>query len=572
MANRVILRQAEDWLSFETPHSIVATTRVEDVLPSLREIEKLVNKNAWHAVGFLSYEASPAFDSALRVRSSARLPLLWFGLYPEPLRSALPKPASSYSLTEWMPDVSRDTYNAAIEQVMDHIAHGNTYQVNYTFRLKSRFSGDPFALFLDMIEAQPVGYPACIETDDFAICSASPELFFMLEDNTVTCRPMKGTVKRGRTLSEDETQSAWLQRSVKNRAENVMIVDMIRNDLGRLAEIGSMRVPQLFSTERYRTLWQMTSTVTAEIHAPFSDLMTALFPCASITGAPKISTMGIIADLEASPRGVYTGCIGYLAPGGKAQFNVAIRTATIFPKHGEAEYGVGGGIVWDSTAADEYTEALLKAQVLTRKHPSFDLLDTLRWTPEDGYYLLERHLLRLRDSSIYFGFPFDSENIRTELARLAGTFPCSTQRVRLLLHLDGQLTLQTASTPAASMEPLQACLASEPTQTSDIFLYHKTTYRIMFEKARTAHPGFEDVLLFNEHGELTEFTIGNLVVELNGQFVTPPVACGLLPGTLRAELLETGVIHERILPRASLPKISKVFRVNSVRGWQKMVL
>jgi para-aminobenzoate synthetase/4-amino-4-deoxychorismate lyase len=423
-----------------------------------------------------------------------------------------------------------------------------------------------------MIQAQPVDYPAYVDTGRHVLCSASPELFFRLDGNFITCRPMKGTVKRGRTLAEDEAQAKWLHASEKNRAENVMIVDMIRNDLGRVAEIGSVRVPELFTTERYRTLWQMTSTVTAKTRASFAELMTALFPCASITGAPKVSTVNIIAHLETTPRGVYTGCIGMLAPGRKAQFNVAIRTVTVDRQRSEAEYGVGGGIVWDSTAEGEYDEALLKARIITQKHPAFDLFETLRWTPTEGYFLLERHLSRLGDSAAYFGFPFDRGKTSSHLADLAGSFPPTPLRVRLLLKPDGSLNYQTAPLPGTPSLPLRVKLASAPLNSDDIFLFHKTTHRDVYEKARAACPDCDDMLLHNERDELTEFTIGNLVAEINGELVTPPVECGLLAGTFRAHLLAQGEIREKVITREELPSFKQIFLVNSVRGWQKVEL
>ncbi len=577
MENKLVLlrdAQGAEWLQFENPYQVETTSQLDEVIPLLNKIEGLVEKNGWHAAGFISYEAAPAFDQAFRVRPASGLPLIWFGLYPEPLRSAafpqLHASLSDYTLNNWTAGISRPEYEHAIETIKTHIAHGDTYQVNFTFRFKSRLTGSPLALFRDMLQAQPVGYPAYVNTGHHILCCASPELFFQRQGQNITCRPMKGTVRRGRTLAEDEAQAAWLRASEKNRAENVMIVDMIRNDLGRIAKIGTVRVPALFTTERYRTLWQMTSTVTAQTDTSLTDLLTALFPCASITGAPKVSTMNIIAQLENSPRGVYTGCIGYLSPGRKAQFNVAIRTVSIDAATGQAQYGVGGGIVWDSTAADEYDEALLKARVITRKHPPFDLLETLRWTRDEGFFLRERHLSRLRDSALYFGFPYDEAPILRLLDELVASFSGTPHRVRLLLHPDGAINPQATPLPPTPPRLWRAQLAAQPVHSSDVFLYHKTTQRDVYEQARATHPETDETLLFNERGELTEFTIGNLVAEIDGQFFTPPVTCGLLPGTLRAELLEKGQIDERILQPADLSRASRLFLINSVRGWQEI--
>jgi para-aminobenzoate synthetase/4-amino-4-deoxychorismate lyase len=377
---------------------------------------------------------------------------------------------------------------------------------------------------------------------------------------------MKGTAKRGPTTLEDQKQAGWLSNSEKNRAENVMIVDMIRNDLGRIAKLGSVQVAELFSVERYPTLWQMTSTVTAQTGFSLTEIFRALFPCASVTGAPKISTMEIIDELEATPRNIYTRAIGYIASKRTAKFNVAIRTALIDRERQMAEYGVGGGIVWDSESADEYSEALLKSQILSESQPKFSLLETMLWTPEEGYYLYEKHIDRLLDSANYFDFSISKIRIEERLTELAATFT-SPQRVRLLVDRTGEV--KTESTSFVSKEtPLHTHLANQPINSDNIFLFHKTTQRETFENARAVFPDCDDVLLYNERGELTEFTIGNLVVELDGQLVTPPIKCGLLAGTFRAHLLETNQVMERIVPVYRLKDCTKCFRINSIRRWE----
>src|SRR5215216_5003521 len=383
--NEVLLKENDDWLHFRNPYQWIVAEALQDVLPALREIERLVQANNWYAAGFLSYEAAPAFDSALQTQAESEFPYLWFGLYPEPQAVNLPKPEEKKEVLDWQPTICRKTYNAAISQIKDHIAHGRTYQVNYTMRLQTEFSGNAWEFFLQLAQKQNQ-HAAYIDMGQFAICSASPELFFQLDGNHILCRPMKGTTGRGRTTAEDQEQSAWLKGSEKNRAENVMIVDMLRNDLGRIAEVGSVSVPHLFKTERYSTLWQMTSEINARTNSSLVEILTALFPCASVTGAPKVSSMSIIAKLENTPRKIYTGTIGYVAPEHKAKFNVAIRTTLIDREHQTAAYGVGGGIVWESTSTDEYTEALLKAKVLTGQPSAFSLLETILWTRESGFF------------------------------------------------------------------------------------------------------------------------------------------------------------------------------------------
>lgn len=573
----IVLRDGDAWIHFANPQCVIVAEQLQDVLPALREIEDAVNTNGLYAAGFLSYESAPAFDEAHQTHASSGFPLLWFGLYPQPRFISLPEPASPKPALTWSPTVDRATYNSAIDSVRARIAEGQTYQVNYTMRLQTDFSADAWNFFLHLAQGQN-NHAAYVDTGRFVITSASPELFFQLDGETVTCRPMKGTTRRGRTNAEDAKQAEWLKESEKNRAENVMIVDMIRNDLGRIAKTGSVHVPELFTVEKYPTLWQMTSTVQAQTDASLTKIFSALFPCASITGAPKVSTMRIISELETTPRKIYTGSIGYIAPNRKAKFNVAIRTALIDRESQTAEYSVGGGIVWDSTSADEYEEALLKARVLTESPPQFSLLESLLWTPDEGFFLRDKHIARLLDSAEYFGFqisrlgegtlPPPKEIIVKQLDELASTFT-SPQRVRLLLDKQGNITAE--HTPFQSADnPLRVRLADNPINSNDVFLFHKTTHRKMFDDARENFPDYDDILLFNERGELTEFTIGNLVVDMDGKFFTPPISCGLLAGTFREYLLETGKVEERVIHKDELKKCTKIYLVNSVRKWQEV--
>ena len=569
--NEVLLKENGQWLHFARPYHLIQADELKDVIPALRELEALIGANQWHAAGFLSYEAAPAFDPAHRTRPGTGFPYLWFGLYPSPRIATLPEAARPKEPLSWLPSVDRDTYHAAIEQIRSYIADGRTYQVNYTMRLQSDFKIDPWIFFLHLAQTQN-NHAAYIDTGRYAICSASPELFFQLDGNSITCRPMKGTVSRGRTTVEDSKQAQWLKESEKNRAENVMIVDMIRNDLGRIAKVGSVHVPELFTVERYPTLWQMTSTVRAKSDVSIKDIFTALFPCASITGAPKVSTMRIISELETAPRKIYTGSIGYISPNRKALFNVAIRTALVDRATETAEYGIGGGIVWDSTSMDEYSEALLKARVLTENPPEFSLLETMLWTPEEGFFLREKHVARLLDSADYFDFPVSGQDIETYLNDLSSQFT-SAQRVRLLLDKNGNLSSEAKSfLPSDEHYLWKVCLASQPVNATDIFLFHKTTKRDVYEAARNDFPEYDDVLLYNEHGELTEFTTGNLVVQMNGKFFTPPIESGLLAGTFRAHLLEAGQVEERKIRVEELKECGKIYLVNSVRKWQLVIV
>lgn len=574
MIGDAILKRDDAWLKFTQPRRVIVTEKLDEVREGLDEVERLVNEHSWMAVGFLSYEAAPAFDSSLCVIEPREFPLLWFGLYEDPQAIdvfEVFKDAGSLTTLNWQPDTDKETYNNAIQTIKERIAQGKTYQVNYTMRLATDLEADEHAwrLFTHLAHGQNK-YAAYIDIGDWTICSASHELFFDLDGEVITGSPMKGTVKRGRTTTEDVNISNWLRASSKNRAENVMIVDMIRNDIGRIAEVGSVHVPELFAIEKYSTLFQMTSTVKAKTKESVTEIFSALFPCASITGAPKVSTMNIIAELETSPRKIYCGSIGYIAPNRKARFNVAIRTALVDKRNNKAEYGIGGGIVWDSTSTDEYDEALLKARVLTDPPlKDFSLFETLLWTPEEGYFLLERHLARIMDSAEYFDFiqKTDTEHaeeiLRKKLDQLTAGAN-SPKRVKLLMNRHGEISGEVQEFQAKN-KAFKICLAKAPVNSKDRFLFHKTTNRDVYEKAAIA--GYDDVLLYNEKDELTEFTIGNLVAKMGGESFTPPIECGLLAGTFRGELVASGVVKERVLRKQDMAKFEAVFLVNSLRKW-----
>ena len=568
--NTVILydTRMERWLKFTYPLQVISADNVADVPGALREIESKVSDGLW-AAGFVSYEASPAFDSALTVKGDdGNFPLLWFGLYNAP--ETLPTPAPSDEEAEsipWQADISEDDYARGFKEIKDAIAHGDTYQVNYTFRLRAQFDGDAWSLFTRMARAQGSGYPVFVQTADWTICSASPELFFTLDGGTLTSKPMKGTAARKPTPVEDRAQAHWLYRSEKNRAENVMIVDMVRNDMGRIARLGSVRVPHLFAVEKYRTVWQMTSTVQCETDAGLADIFRALFPASSITGAPKARTMQIIAALEKHARRIYTGALGFFAPGRVAQFNVAIRSVWIDQHTWQAEYGLGGGIVWDSENRDELQEAYTKARILTQPTSQFDLLETILWEPGSGFRHLDAHLARLAESADYFSTPVAVDALREKLSALTVTLAPRPQRVRVLVAPDGETRLE-ARPLTVLPNPYRVCLVRRPIQSRDVFLYHKTTWRKAHDEARELSD-CDDVILFNERGELTESCIANLVIERNGEWLTPPVECGLLPGIERARLLADGKLREAILSVEDLYSADGILLVNSVRGvWQ----
>jgi para-aminobenzoate synthetase/4-amino-4-deoxychorismate lyase len=556
------------WLAFErAEEAIVAAAPAE--VPALLERVRLGLAEGLHAVGYLAYEAAPAFDPALVTRPpDGSAPVAWFGLFPPPVEAGEDElPAADYRLGPWEPSEDEALYRNRIDAIHEAIAAGTVYQVNHTLRLRADFEGDPRGLFRQLWRAQRAAFATWLDLGETAICSVSPELFFALADGCITTRPMKGTAPRGRTTAEDRELAARLATSPKERAENLMIVDMARNDLGRIAVPGSVEVERLFDVERYDSVFQMTSTVTARTSADAWEALAALFPAASITGAPKTSAMALIRGLEGTPRGLYTGAIGHVRPEGRARFGVAIRTITVDRAAGRAAYGTGGGIVWDSQVEEELRETRAKALIL-RPRPDFALLETLLWEPATGYFLLERHLDRLEDSAAYFAFPLARGEIEAELeARAAGFPPAVGRRVRLLLSGSGRFAIEDQPLATRST-PWRVTLAREPIDSADRFLFHKTTHRAPYAAAlEHACAGVDDVLLWNDAGELTEATVANLVLRLDGRLVTPPVGSGLLPGTFRAELLARGEIEEGVLRPEDLAAAEELLLVNSVRRW-----
>ncbi|UOF89670.1 aminodeoxychorismate synthase component I [Fodinisporobacter ferrooxydans] len=564
-------------LLFRDPIQIFAVYSIEDVYPTLCAIQMEVNKGLY-AAGFLTYEAAPAFDPAFSAAHSHKLPLAWFGIFQEPLQephAVLAKPfagTGEFHFMPWESTVSKEEYASKMQRIKDAIGRGETYQLNYTMRLRSHFSGDDFAYYQLLRAAQKGNYSAYLNIGSHRILSASPELFFHVKDRQVATRPMKGTAKRGRWFEEDQEMAAWLQASDKNRAENVMIVDLLRNDIGRIAETGSVHVPALFELERYPTVFQLTSTVVGQLHthATWIDVLQALFPCGSITGAPKIRTMELISEWETAPRELYCGTIGLIKPNGNAVFNVAIRTMILDAATGMAEYGVGGGITWDSAVEEEYVEAFAKAALLTEEMPTFELLETLKME-QRNYILFKRHLERLQKSAQYFAIPLDLDHVKCKLTDYANSFSAEeVRRVRLLVTQSGQVRIESTPLPAilaaSSGESKAVALAQTAISKNNRFLYHKTTHRSMYEAHRSASDRIFDVLLWNEDEEITEFINGNVVVQIDGQKLTPPVACGLLPGTMRAQLLADGRIEEKRLTRSDIRRAEHIWFINSVRG------
>jgi para-aminobenzoate synthetase/4-amino-4-deoxychorismate lyase len=552
---------------------------LNEVRATIEAAEAAAADGAW-VVGLVAYEAAPAFDRHLVVnppeQNTTSFPLAWFGLFDRrddatPLDS-LPAPSpAGPSLLRRSPGAL--AFCEAVEDIRARIAAGDVYQVNLTEEVVGRSDGAPFDLYLKMTRAQRSGYGAFIDVGDslagHIVVSASPELFFRWDDHGITARPMKGTAPRHPDLATDRRVANRLTTSSKERAENVMIVDLLRNDLSRIALPGGVVVEDLLALERYETVWQLTSTVNAKPRPDVSvaDVFAAMFPCGSVTGAPKVAAMEVITELERRPRGVYCGAIGYLGPptqSTRAVFSVPIRTALVDRVMGTFSYGVGAGITWPSSPAAENAELESKCRVLTDDHPPFSLLETMR-CDRDGIANLERHMGRLSQSAEWFAFPLDIEALVAALAAL----PARTEpmRLRVLVERDGGFHIECIPLNDAPSEVTLAidcaCMRSD-----DVFCLHKTTNRAHYEAARQRHPQVDDVVLTNERGEITETTIANIAMRIDDKWWTPPLKSGCLPGIGRQVRVDAGELLERVLWPRDLLAADEIAIVNDLRGWR----
>ncbi|SFM39614.1 para-aminobenzoate synthetase / 4-amino-4-deoxychorismate lyase [Gracilibacillus orientalis] len=554
---------------FTNPIKVWNTNSMNEIPIIFEELEQFLD-NGYYIAGFVSYEAAPAFDPSYHVHEHNKLPLIWLAAYEKPADNTNHLEDLDYHLSDWKHTTSYEDYQVNIEHIKKAIEDGNTYQVNYTTRLEAHFTGNPYAFYQQLVKNQAASYCAYLDIGSNQILSASPELFFKVKDGKIITKPMKGTMKRGRTYEEDLQFKQELRHSAKDQAENVMIVDLLRNDMGQIAKPGTVQVKSLFDIETYPTVHQMTSTIEASLEKmKVYDWFKALFPCGSITGAPKVETMKYIAELEDSPRGVYCGAIGWISPEREATFNVPIRTVNV--NGNNAIYGTGGGITWDSTSFNEYHELNQKAEILHQKRKVVSLLESMKL--DNGYYpLMSYHLQRLKHSSQYFGYPFHEERVKEKLFMLADQYQDGCYKVRLLYHPSSHIELELQPVKKLK-EPIQTVIASKPIDKRDIYLYHKTTNRELYQKLDQNKPSHVlSSLLWNKEGHITEFTIGNVVVEKEDRFFTPPVLDGLLPGTYREQLIEEKVLIEKSIPLSVLGEYDQIWFINSVRGWVKVQL
>lgn len=552
---------------YADPIEIVRADTLDEVRPALEALRDAAARGL-DAAGYLSYEASAAIEPAAAGRAGAP-PLLWFGLFrghaeipADQVSGLLPDPAGAWAGAP-RPDITRPDYDAALGQVLDYISAGDIYQANLTFRATVRTAGGEAALYALLRARARAGYGALVATGSEWLLSFSPELFFALEKGRLTARPMKGTAIRGADPESDRAHAESLRGDPKQRAENLMIVDLMRNDLARVARPGSVAVPALFEVETYPTVHQMVSSVTAELAEGLDpvDALIALFPCGSVTGAPKIRAMQVIGEVEKDARGAYTGSIGRIDADGDAKFNVAIRTLVPLGA-GVARLGLGSGVVADSNAAAEWDECLAKGAFVTAGETPFDLIETMRFDPEEGVPLLERHLARIKASAEAFGFAFDRHEVRNELQ--AATFRLrDPARVRLLLGASGAIAIGLSPLPDSPTRPVEVAIAPLEVAPDDFRLAHKTTRRGFYDRARVASGAWE-VLFTDPQGFLTEGSFTSIFVEREGGLLTPPLSRGLLPGVLRAELIETGRAIEHDLVPADLE--GGFFLGNALRG------
>ncbi len=554
-------RWAIDPTRFADPESVLTADSVGEVEACVLAAEAAAASGNW-VVGFVSYDAAPGFDHHLTTPGRSDLPLVWFGVY-----GGIAERETQYratSVAQWVPSMAPEQHALAVESIRRSIEAGDTYQANLTFAMDAQLDGEAIDLFRRMVRSQKKSYGAFLDLGDTQIVSISPELFLGGSGRRVTARPMKGTAPRGRSSYEDARFVEQLVSSEKERAGNMMIVDLLRNDLGRVSETGSVTTRDLCRPERYPTVWQLTSTVEGALRDDVGlfDLFAASFPSGSVTGAPKRSTMEFISQLETIPRGIYCGAIGYIAPGGSDfEFSVAIRTGVV--EDGSIRYHVGGGITYDSMAGAEYEECLWKALAVTAENVLPALLESMLYEPGVGIELLDRHLLRLSESADFWEIPLDLEAVGDALSSVGGHHD---QKVRLILMPDGDVEVEVNDVEVNS-DPVPLSVSPQRVDPTEPHWFHKTL-------DRSRYPGADDgeVVMVNLHGEISETNISNLMIRFGDDWVTPPLDSGCLPGVYRQKLLDAGEVVERVVTLDEFRHADEIAVTNAVRGRRKAVL
>lgn len=548
-------------LLFTKPKELIIAQHPNEIFHCFEKVERAV-QNGYYVAGYISYEVAYALYKISNTKTGS-MPLIWFGVFEAPLSHSTDD-SGSYTVSDWKMKQSKQDYNNAFQRIIDAINRQETEQVNYTVSFEAKFSGNAFPYYSELKRAQNSKYSAFLNIGHHQILSVSPELFFELKNDAITMKPMKGTISRGKTYEEDIRNKQWLAQSEKNKHENKLITNLMYNEIKQITEEETIHVPNKFTIEKYPTVYQMTSTIVGQLlpEITATDVLKALFPCGSISGVPKVETLQLIAELESEPRDVYCGAIGYITPHQEAIFNVPIRTVIIDKNNHIARYGAGGAITNQSVMEDEYEEVLTKTKVLSKKDNDFQLIETFGLY--DGEYIVfNEHMNRLKNSASYFDFNLNLEQIKRDLLDLANERKEGRWRVRLLVDRSNHHEMEVKKLDETLNNII--VLAKNPIDKNNLFFYHKTTNRSIYDNHK--QEDVFDVLLWNENEEITEFTIGNIVVEINGELVTPPVTSGLLPGTFREKLLREGKVKERIIYKSDLVNCSKIWLINSVRQW-----
>lgn len=552
--------------------SCVQAWSMQEVIPALLELEQIVQSGKF-AFGYLSYEAAAAFQLAARYPMNRTMPLVWFGICEESQIDPITMDDLCHNELEdaggidFTIQVPLEEYKINVETIKAAIGAGNTYQVNFTVPVVVNSSISTYRLFRRLVRAQPVPYAAMIVTKDWELYSLSPELFLERRAALLRTRPMKGTWRRGRTLQEDMRHRQRLHRSEKDRAENIMIIDMARNDLGRICAYGSVSVDRLFEVEPYASVLQMTSTVHGNLKGPLPlvEILAATFPAASITGAPKYRTMEMIRELENAPRGVYCGAIGRICPNLDFTFNVAIRTLT--GSNGQYRMGVGSGIVWDSQPEAEYQEIHTKCAFLQARPLDFSLIETMRLSEDGAILFLREHMRRLEESACYWNFSCETESVMKRVLDYASSIETRPCALRLLLDPSGQTHCSHRELTSAPPR-VRLRLSRKTVDSNDVFYFHKTTNRPLYqaERAEGERQGWFETIFRNERGHVTEGCFTNLFYRFDDRWRTPPVTDGLLPGIWRNSFLRQVNAVEQSVTFEQLQQADEVVIGNSVLG------
>lgn len=559
----------ENQFTFTNPIEIITTTKFDEVEDSLTKIQQAVD-NGYYVAGYLSYEVTYTFFNENINLKQSTLPLLWFGIFNSPIQHLTPPMTEHhYDVGNWTMLESKENYMDNFHHIMKKIKQHDVEQINYTTKFQSSFNGDSYSYYKRLKQAQSSNYNAYLQLEDVDILSISPELFFKMKHDYIYIKPMKGTIHRGKTSNEDDENKKWLQQSTKNKYENKLIVDLMENELAPIATIAGSSHTDLYNIETYPTVHQMTSSLKRKLHpnTTITKVIEALFPCGSISGVPKEKTIQLINELENDTRDVYCGAIGYITPTNEAIFNVPIRTVTIDKERQLASYRAGGAITKYSKPEEEYQEVLTKTKILSKQESDFKLLETIALI--DGKYIvLEEHLARLAASATYFDIPISRDDVLEKIKAFANSHPSGSWRIRVTVSIAGKLHLDYSKMNALHSNTVS--IANHPIDKEDIFHYHKTTNRSIYNRHQQPH--VLDVILWNKNKEVTEFTIGNIVVEFDGTYYTPPIECGVLPGTYRNVLLTSGKIKEKIIHLSDLTSATNIWLINSVREWVKVIL